>query len=98
MICALNAPARPRSPVSGRIATDCDVSRASSSGKPRAGVARAVPIISSRMRSAYGRSAAIRFSARRSFAAATSSIAFVILRVLRTERSRRLMSWTVAMS
>ena len=35
-------------------------------------------------------------SARRSFAAATSSIAFVIFRVLRTERRRRLMSWTVA--
>jgi len=47
-------------------------------------------------RSAYGRSAAIRASARRSFAAATSSIAFVIFRVLRTEATRRLMSWTVA--
>jgi hypothetical protein len=34
--------------------------------------------------------------ARRSFAAATSSIARVILRVFRTERIRRLMSWTEA--
>ncbi len=88
----MKAPARPRSPVSGRIATDWMLSRASRSGKPRAGVALAVPIISSRIRSAYGRSASILPSARRSFAAATSSIAFVILRVLLTERSRRLMS------
>jgi hypothetical protein len=93
----LNAPARPRSPVNGRIATELTFSRSSSSGNPREGVALAVPTISSRMRSAYGRSALILASARRSFAAATSSIAFVILRVLRTERSRRLMSWTVAM-
>jgi hypothetical protein len=53
--------------------------------------------MSSRIRSAYGRSASMRFSARRSFAAATSSIAFVIFRVFLTEATRRLMSWTVAM-
>ena len=47
--------------------------------------------------SAYGRSAVIRCSARRSFAAATSSIARVIFRVLRTDRMRRLKSWTDAM-
>ena len=41
--------------------------------------------------------AVIRCSARRSLAAATSSIARVIFRVLRTERIRRLRSWTVAM-
>ena len=57
-------------------------------------LARAVPAISSSMRSAYGRIASIRACARRSFAAATSSIARVILRVFRTERIRRLMSWT----
>ena len=42
------------------------------------------------MVSAYGRIASIRACARRSFAAATSSIARVILRVLRTERILRL--------
>ena len=92
----MKAPASPRSPVRGRIATARTSCRSSRSGNPRDGVARAVPIMSSVMRSAYGRSAAIRASARRSFAAATSSIAFVILLVFRTERSRRLMSWTVA--
>src|SRR5262245_32456620 len=40
--------------------------------------------------------ASIRVCARRSFAAATSSSARVILRVLRTERIRRLKSWTDA--
>ena len=62
----------------------------------RASRRRAVPTISSSMRSAYGRIASIRACARRSRAEATSSIAFVILRVLRTERIRRLMSWTEA--
>jgi len=57
-------------------------------------LARAVPIISSCMRSAYGRIASIRACARRRCAAATSSIARVILRVFRTERIRRLMPWT----
>ena len=60
------------------------------------GTARAVPTISSIIRSAYGRIASILASALRSFAAATSSIAFVILRVLRTDRIRRLRSWSVA--
>ena len=55
-------------------------------------LALAVPTISSCMRSAYGRIASIRACARRSFAAATSSIARVILRVFRIERIRRLMS------
>jgi hypothetical protein len=54
--------------------------------------ARAVPAISSSMRSAYGRIASIRACALRSFAAATSSIARVIFRVLRIDRMRRLMS------
>ena len=95
-ICALNAPASPRSPVSGRIAAVC-TSRRWSSGSPRTDeLARATPTISSCIRSAYGRIASIRACARRSLAAATSSIARVILRVLRTERIRRLMSWTAA--
>ena len=59
-------------------------------------LARAVPTISSSIRSAYGRIASIRAWARRRRAPATSSIAFVILRVFRTERIRRLMSWTSA--
>ena len=54
--------------------------------------ARAVPAISSSMRSAYGRISSIRDCAFFSFAAATSSSARVIFRVLRTERIRRLMS------
>ena len=52
--------------------------------------ARPTPAISSRIVSAYGRIASMRAWARRSFAAATSSIARVIFRVLRTERIRRL--------
>ena len=92
----MNAPARPRSPVSGRIATVC-TSRRCSSGRPWTEVAaRAVPIISSIIRSANGRIASIRACARRSRALATSSIAFVILRVFVTERMRRRRSWTVA--
>jgi hypothetical protein len=55
-------------------------------------LALAVPIISSVIRSAYGRIASIRASARRSRAEATSSIALVILRVFRIERIRRLRS------
>jgi len=58
--------------------------------------ARAVPTISSVIRSAYGRISEMRCSARRRRAAATISIARVILRVLRTARMRRRMSWTVA--
>ena len=74
-------------------------SRVWSSGSPRSEVlARAVPAISSSIRSAYGRIASIRACARRSRAAATSSIAFVILRVFLIERTRRLMSWTEAMA
>ena len=46
----------------------------------------------SRVRSAYGRNASIRNCARRSLDAETSSSAFVILRVLRTDWIRRLMS------
>ena len=93
----MNAPARPRSPVSGRIATARSSSRRWSSGRPRTDeLARAVPIISSIIRSAYGRIASIRACARRRRAEATSSIALVILRVLRIERIRRFRSWTDA--
>ena len=91
MTCALNAPARPRSPESGTISVAAVVSRCWRSGRPRTDpAARPTPAISSRIVSAYGRIASIRAWARRSFAAATSSIARVILRVLRTERIRRL--------
>ena len=72
-------------------------SRRWSSGKPRSDVlARAVPSISSSMRSAYGRIASIRAWARRSFAAATSSIARVTLLMFRIERIRSLVSATEA--
>jgi hypothetical protein len=55
-------------------------------------LARAVPTISSSIRSAYGRIASILAWARRRRAAATSSNAFVIFRVFWIERIRRLMS------
>ncbi len=58
--------------------------------------ARAVPTISSCIRSAYGRISSIRVCARRSRAPATSSSAFVILRVFRTEVIRRRMSCSEA--
>ncbi len=91
MTCALNAPASPRSAVSGTSRVVAVVSRCWRSGRPRTEpAARPTPEISSRMVSAYGRIASIRACARRSFAAATSSIARVILRVLRTERILRL--------
>ena len=94
-IWALNAPARPRSPVSGTIATVSTVSRCSSSGR-RTEEGAPTPAMSSFIVSAYWPGALIRSSARRSLAAATSSIARVILRVLRTEPIRRLRSWTDA--
>jgi hypothetical protein len=49
-----------------------------------------------RIASAYGRSSSIRCSARRSRAAATISIARVILRMFLTEPIRLLMSFCVA--
>jgi hypothetical protein len=67
------------------------VSRCWRSGRLRTDpAARPTPAISSRILSAYGRIASIRACARRSFAAATSSIARVILLVLRTDLIRRL--------
>ena len=92
MICALNAPARPRSPVSGTIATVSTDSRCSRSGSRTEVDALPTPAMSSFIVSAYGRSERIRCSARRSFAAATSSIARVILRVFLTDWIRRLRS------
>ena len=83
--------------MSGTIATASTLSRCSSSGSRTDDAARPTPAMSSFIVSAYGRSAVIRCSARRSFAAATSSIARVIFRVLRTDRMRRLKSWTDAM-
>jgi len=78
--------------VSGTIAARL-ISRRWRSGRPRTEeLARAVPTISSCIRSAYGRIASILVCARRSFAAATSSMARVIFRVLVTDRIRRPMS------
>ena len=89
--CALKAPASPRSPVSGTSRVADVVSRCCSSGSPRTEpAARPTPAISSRIVSAYGRIDSMRLCARRSFAAATSSIARVILRVFRTDRILRL--------
>jgi hypothetical protein len=94
---ALNAPARPRSPVIATIAARFTSRRWSSVSPWSEVLARAVPIISSIIRSAYGRIASMRACARRSLAEATSSNAFVIFWVLRIDRIRRLRSWTVAM-
>src|SRR6185437_4509855 len=52
--------------------------------------------MSSCIRSAYGRISSMRLCARCSLAPATSSRAFVILRVLRTEPIRRRRSWSEA--
>ena len=93
---ALNAPARPRSAVSASTATLL-ISRRSSSGWPWArDVAAATSTVSCCIRSAYGRRPSMRACARRSRDAATSSMALVILPVLRTDRMRRAMSCWVA--
>ena len=65
-ICALKAPARPRSPVSGRIATVCTLAPLEQRQTVTDDAARAVPVISSSIRSANGRIASIRVCARRS--------------------------------
>ena len=79
--------------MSGTIATVCTSPRCSRSGSPRTDVlARPTPAISSRIVFAYGRIPSIRACARRRRALATSSIAFVILRVFLTERIRRVRS------
>ena len=95
--CALNAPARPRSAVTGTSATRFTSSRRCSSGSRTEPAACETPPISSSIRSAYGRIASIRDWARRSRAEATSSIAFVSLRVFVIERTRRFRSWVDAM-
>ena len=88
----MNAPASPRSPVTATIAARFTSRRCSSVSPRSEELARAVPTISSIMRSAYGRIASIRACARRSRAEATSSNALVIFCVLRIERIRRLRS------
>ena len=98
MTCALNAPASPRSAVTTTMATRRTSSRRCRSGRsggrrPRAPCRPSAPASGRRT----GASPRCRVCARRSRAPATSSIAFVILRVLRTERIRRLMSWSEAM-
>src|SRR4029077_2698734 len=82
----------------GIIATARSPSRRGSSGRPRTDdLARAVPPISSIIRSAYGRIASILACARLSRAEATSSMALVIFRVLRMDLILRFRSWTEAM-
>ncbi len=89
----LKAPARPRSPVMATTSAVPSAGRSSSRLTPCIPpLWRAAWAIRRRMAAAYGRSASIRSWARRSFADATSSMARVILRVLRTESIRRLMS------
>ena len=99
MTLALNEPARPRSPVMTTRATvrssSCSRSRAYCSVSSEY-VARS--IIISTMPIAYGRSASMRPCARRSLAAATISMALVILRVFWTDAIRRRMSRSVATS
>src|SRR6185312_1415484 len=86
MICELNAPARPRSAVTSSSAT-----RSSRSCSERIGSAGTLPAASAacrvirRIAPAYGRSAAIRCSARRRRAAATVSSARVIFWMFLTE-------------
>ena len=80
----------------GTIATFSTFSRRSSSGSRTAPAACETPAISSSMRSAYGRMASIRICERRRRAEATSSIAFVTLRVFVIERTRRFRSWVDA--
>ena len=88
MICELNAPASPRSPVTSSTATFVVDSCSASSGTratsevPAAWAAcRVMRLIAL----AYGRNATIRCSARRSRAAATISIARVIFWMFLTE-------------
>src|SRR4051812_37987090 len=90
--CALKPPASPRSAVTGTIATRWMLSRRSRSGSRTAPAAWETPAISSSIRSAYGRIASMRCCDRRRRAEATSSIAFVTLRVFVIERTRRFRS------
>src|SRR5450759_3644415 len=96
---ALKAPARPRSPVMATSATLRTSGRSCMSAYRRVSsekVARSVII--SIMSAAYGRSASMRAWLRRSLAAATISMALVILRVLWTDAMRRRMSRRLATS
>src|SRR5665647_1377710 len=96
---ALKAPARPRSPVMATSATLRTSGRSCMSAYWRVSsekVARSVII--SIMSAAYGRSASMRAWLRRSLAAATISMALVILRVLWTDAMRRRMSRRLATS
>ncbi len=95
----LNAPARPRSPVIATTTAVPSVGRSSRRGSPATPpLWRAACAISRRIAVAYGRRASMFSCAWRILAEATSSMARVILRVLRTDSIRRLMSRVVAMS
>ena len=100
MICELNEPASPRSPVISRTATFSVFSRSWSTGRFRASApaASATFRVIRRRLDAYGRSASMRCSARRSLAAATISIARVIFWTFLTEAIRPLTSLRVAIS
>src|SRR4051812_13833244 len=94
MICELKAPARPRSAVISSSATRCSDSCCLRIGNvpisPPA--ASAACRVMRRMAPAYGRRCSMRCSARRRRAAATISIARVILRMFWTEAIRFLTS------
>src|SRR4051794_7114908 len=94
MICELNAPASPRSPVTSRMPTrrtfSCSLRIGSLGMSPAASAAWRVM---RRIAPAYGRSASMRCSALRSRAAATISIARVIFWMFLTDPMRFLMSF-----
>src|SRR4051812_40777814 len=93
MICELNAPARPRSPVTSSSPTVCTFSCSSSTGRfGMFSAASAAWRVIRRIALAYGRSAWMRCSARRRRAAATISMARVIFSMFLTEEIRFLTS------
>ena len=78
--------------------TVCTFSRSFSSGIDGTDSAASLALrVIRRIASAYGRSASMRCSARRRRAAATISIARVILRMFLTDEMRSLMSFWLAM-
>ena len=99
MTLVLKAPARPRSPVTRTTPTRSTFSCSSSTGtRGRPPACSAARRVSLRIPSAYGRMAAIRCSERRSRAAATISIARVILLMFLIDAMRFLTSFWLAMA
>ena len=95
---ALKAPARPRSLVITTIATRLRVALLEQRVRVLAGDARQLGDDRRERRSTYGRAAMIASCARRSFAAATSFIARVILRVFLTLTIRLRMAFRLGMA